>query len=282
MAFSRHIVVLRAMQDISHGDTRTGMDNPTNSRLFMTGEKQVGGETVNVPEISGNSMRNRMSRSPLGHHLYDRLGIGRGDVFYSVHKMLLNGGNLTKAQEAGVLPLMREIRELYPSLDLVGGATDSFTLGPGNLRGVAVWPMIAENEEDIRDAAPHLLASPGEKLPTGRDALSMKTRIRNADDPKDMMPYSYQVMASGVRIVVEITLAAGTPDATRSAAAVALREWDLYFGGQGRQGHGRMAIVENPGLDPEPYEKHIEENKERMRAGLLDGTLGTRKVVCGP
>lgn len=278
MAFSRCRFVLRAASDVSHGDTRTSLDNPTNTRLFMQTSKTVDGENFVVPEISGNSLRSVVFRRTLANDLIDRLGIRQGDLSPAVHNLLYNGGVLSKSADFDILPLVLAIRRLYPSLDLIGGATDYFTLSRGKLTGVGVWPMLAEYEEDIRDVAPDLA---DEALPRAYDVLDMKTRTSHAQEPKKANIYTYQVMTAGVRMLCELTLESGTPDATRAAVGVALRDWDMYFGGQARQGHGRMVYVEKPDLDTTAYEEHVEEHSEKMRGGLLDGTLGAGKVVCG-
>lgn len=276
MAFSRHRFVLKAVSDISHGDTRTGLDNPTNTRLFMQTTKTVDGETFVVPEISGNALRSVIFRRTLANDLMDRLEIKAGDLTPAVHNLLYNGGVLSKSADFDILPLILSIRRLYPSLDLIGGAVDSFTLSRGRLTGVGVWPMLAEYREDIQDVAPDLA---DEDLPKSYDVLDMKTRTSSAQDSKDAKIYSYQVMSAGVRILGELTLESGTPDATRACAGVALRDWDMYFGGQARQGHGRMVYLEKPEIDTTAYEQHVEEHKEEMRSGILDGVLGTGRVV---
>lgn len=276
MAFSRHRFVLKAVSDISHGDTRTSLDNPTNTRLFMQTTKTVDGDTFVVPEISGNALRSVIFRRTLANDLMDRLEIKPGELSPAVHNLLYNGGVLSKSADFDTLPLVLAIRRLYPSLDLIGGAVDSFTLSRGRLTGVGVWPMLAEYREDIQDVAPDLA---DEELPKSYDILDMKTRTSSAQDSKDAKIYSYQVMSAGVRILGEITLESGTPDATRACVGVALRDWDMFFGGQARQGHGRMAYIEKPDIATAAYERHVEDRKEEMRSGIIDGTLGTGRVV---
>jgi len=41
-----------------------------------------------------------------------------------------------------------------------------------------------------------------------------------------------------------------------------------------------MVVVSHDLPEAKPYLDHIEANGERMRMGLVDGTLGTRLVLC--
>ncbi len=68
----------------------------------------------------------------------------------------------------------------------------------------------------------------------------------------------------------------------KAAVALAVERWDGYFGGQGRQGRGRMT-VEKVGGDETPvdaYLEHVEAHRDEMRAGLTSGTLGTERALC--
>lgn len=94
------------------------------------------------------------------------------------------------------------------------------------------------------------------------------------------MLYGYEVLAAGTRIAVELTLDPWISEAAAAAIARCLASWDGYVGGQGRQGRGRCRIAWTDAM-PEagPYDDHVAARAETMRAGLIDGTLGTGKVV---
>ena len=282
MPFKRHLVVLEALTPISHGDTLTGIDNATNTRLFMRSTIKVDSVPVRVPDISENALRSVMLRRPLHDHLLETLGIGPGDLPQAVVNLLYSGGNLAKGSSVpgNEMALAHEIRGLYPSLELLGGATDSFVLPKSRLR-LAAWPVCREFAPYIRHVSPELAEEA--KSVSGFDLLSEEVRVRGtgAESGGNQMLYSYECLAAGTKILVEITLDNRTPEPVEAAVAVALNRWDGYFGGQGRQGRGRMALTPDPMTISElPYIDHFEEHADKMEAGLIDGTLGTGKPVC--
>jgi len=115
------------------------------------------------------------------------------------------------------------------------------------------------------------------------DLLSEEVRTRGTGDESsgNQMLYQYEVLAAGARFLVELTFDEWTPEATRSAATCALQSWDGFFGGQNRQGRGRMVLRDNEGLpDANIYTEFVTGHAEAMKAGLLDGSLGTGRMLC--
>jgi len=53
----RHTILLQATTPIAHGDTVTGIDNQTNTRIFMRQGMIVDGKPARVPAISENALR---------------------------------------------------------------------------------------------------------------------------------------------------------------------------------------------------------------------------------
>lgn len=282
MSCTRHLAVLLALEAISHGDT-SSVENPTNIRLFMRHTQLVDGAPMRVPDISENSLRSVIFRRTLADHLVESLGIEDGSLPQPAVNLLYAGGNLARGSAApgNEIELGHKIRELYPSLHLLGGATDSFVL-PKSALSLAAWPVAREFSRELSHVAPHLAEEAQEV--SIFDLLSEETRTRgtSSESSGNQMLYTYETLASGTKIVLEMTLAPRTPPAVEGALSLALSHWDGYFGGQGRQGRGRMALLEGPGADPAPYLEHLEKNAGAMRQGLLDGTLGSGKVVCAP
>lgn len=280
--FKRSLITLQAMESVSHGDT-SNLNDGTNTRLFMRHGLLVDGVAISVPDVSENSLRSVMFRQPLHDHLLKTLGMEAGGLPQAVVNMLYSGGNLAKGAKSpgNDIALGHEIRRLYPSLELLGGATDAFVLPKSRLK-LAAWPVCREFARIIAHVSPEHEEEAREV--SVFDLLFEETRTRGTGSRSsgNQTLYQYEVIASGARFLVEITLDAWTPDAVESAVAVALSQWDGYFGGQGRQGRGRMEIVgKRPGGEAlTPYLEHLEEHSEKMRAGLLDGSLGTGKPVC--
>lgn len=280
MAFKRNAVVIEALTPLSHGDTLTG-DNATNTRLFMRSMMRVDGVPMRVPDVSENALRSVIFRRTLHDHLLETLGVGPGDLPQAVVNLLYSGGNLAKGSSmpGNEIALSHEIRSLYPSLELLGGATDSFVLTKSRLR-LAAWPVCREFARQIRSVAPEL-EEEAESV-SAFELLEEEMRVRGtgSESSGNQMLYGYETLSAGTKILLETTLDARTPPAVEACIALAFAEWDGYFGGQGRQGRGRMEVVGKRPGNLTPYTDHLREHSEKMKTGLLDGTLGTGKTVC--
>jgi hypothetical protein len=278
---NRYTALLEALEPISHGDTLTGVDNATNTRLFMRSGGFVGGSPYRIPDVSENALRSVVFRYPLHDHLLARLEVGRASLPQSVVNLLFSGGNMAKGATApgDEMALGHEVKRLYPSLDLLGGAVDSFILPKSRLK-LAAWPVAREYAFALRHVAPDLVDE-AERVSVF-DLLSEETRTRGTGDDSEgnQMLYTYEVLAAGTRVLMEATLDAHAPEATRSALGLALARWDGYFGGQGRQGRGRMGTVRHDFSAPDAYLTHLDAHAEAMHDGLVSGQLGTRKVLC--
>jgi hypothetical protein len=283
----RYRFVLEALTPIAHGDTRTGIDNPTNTRLFMTQSTVANGRLVYTPHISENALRSVMLRSPLADHLLQVLGIERGQIPRAVLNLLYAGGNMSGARAPGDEKVLgHSIKKLYPSLDLLGGAVDSFIIPRSRLK-LAAFIVAEEYLTPIRALFPAL--EDGAKAVSTHDLIGEEVRTRGTsdeakgrkEDGSNQMLYSYETLAAGARIAVELTLDLWTPEPAVSAVARGLAEWTGYIGGQGRQGRGRCTLEwldDTP--TPDCYDAHIAEHAEVMRDGILTGTLGQGKVLC--
>lgn len=278
---NRFQILLQAATPISHGDTVTGIDNQTNTRLFMRQQMLVNGLPARVPAISENSLRSTIFREPLADHLVQALGIEQGTLPQSVMNLLYAGGNLGAGAKAPAQEqaLGTSIRALYPSIDLLGGAVDVFILPRAALR-VACWLVAEEYAEILHHVAPELEEEA--RLVSAFDMLGEETRTRGtgANSDGNQMLYTYETLAAGAKILVEVTVDGTASSATLGAAAHALSCWDGYIGGQGRQGRGRMSVISSNLPDSAAYLDHLAGHIDAMRDGLLDGTFGTGVQLC--
>ena len=277
----RHIILLQAATPIAHGDTVTGIDNRTNTRIFMRQGMIVDGKPSRVPAISENALRAVLFRNPLHDDLLSRLKIGRGELPQSVVNLLFSGGNMAAGSKApgDEMSLGHQVKRLYPSLDLLGGAVDGFILPRSRLR-MAAWLVAREYLPALRLIAPDLVDEAAGV--SAYDMLSEETRTRGtgAESHGNQMLYTYETLAAGAKLLLEATLDPHTPAATAAAVHHALGCWDGYIGGQGRQGRGRMAVIANDLGGADAYLAHIEQHRDAMREGLVTGTLGSGKTLC--
>jgi hypothetical protein len=277
----RHYLLLEALTPVAHGDTSLGVDNGTNARLFMRQGRLVGGVMRPVPAVSENALRSILFRRPLHDHLLTALRIGPGTLPQGVMNLLFSGGAMLGGAKApaGEIAVGHKVRALYPSLDLLGGAVDGMILPRSRLR-LAAWLVAREYLDALALVYPGL--HDDAEAVSAYDLLAEETRTRGTGDESagNQMLYTYETLAAGAQILAELTLDAHTPPRTASAVATALDEWDGYFGGQGRQGRGRLDARIRPALDAGDYLAHLADHGDAMRAGLLDGTLGTGTVLC--
>ena len=282
----RSFILLQAVTPIAHGDTVTGVDNQTNTRLFMRQGMLVDGKPARVPAISENALRSVIFRNPLHDDLLKRLNIGRVELPQAVVNLLFSGGNMAAGSKApgDEISLGHQVKRIYPSIDLLGGAVDGFILPRSRLR-LAAWLVAREYLPALRliDREAGLDLVDEAASVSAYDMLSDETRTRGAGDESDgnQMLYTYETLAAGAKLLIEITLDPHAPDATLAAVSHAVHCWDGYLGGQGRQGRGRMKVIERVNLSlPKAYDVHLDAHGGEMREGLISGSFGTAKTLC--
>ncbi len=244
---------------------------------------------IEVPTITGNSLRHEVVRAPAAWHLLRRLGLspavpGKGPLPAGVEAMLFNGGNKTgNSHEAtSAFALAWKVRELYPTLDLLGGVCDAFDLGESRLK-VNGWLVCRENVEA-------LAGTPAEGLPAAHisifDMLDDYASTRQAVRDQGQMIMSQEVLCPGVQIYVTLGLSPFAPRLTVGALAAAVRTYigeDSTIAGGSARGFGlcRASLLESYAGDElvAEYEAYIDAHADDLRAGLCEGTLGTGKVI---
>lgn len=241
----------------------------------------VDGKPARVPSISENALRSVLFRNPLHDDLLQRLDIKAGELPQSVVNLLFSGGNMAAGSKApgDEMTLGHQVKTLYPSLDLLGGAVDGFILPRSRLR-MAAWLVAKEYAPALRLIAPEYVDEAMQA--SAYDMLTEETRTRGtgAESAGNQMLYTYETLAAGAKILIEVSLDAHTPMATRASVAHALSVWDGYIGGQSRQGRGRMLVLGHDLPDADVYIEHVQGHAESMRTGLVGGTLGTAKILC--
>ncbi len=242
---------------------------------------------VEVPAVSANSLRHQVVREPAWWHLCKHLGLspaqpGQGPVAAGTEALFYNGGNIQAGskQPSNTFSLALQARRLYPSLDLLGGVTDSFDLGESRLR-VAGWLVCRENRKAFQ-------GSPAYDLPAADvsafDLLDDVTLTRQGPSKElGQMIWSFETLCPGAQVLCRLSLAPWTGVLTRGALVAAVETYladDGTLGGQAARGFGwcRGEWLERPAGDEgarREYEDYLAMNRTALLSGLIDGTLGT-------
>ena len=216
----KHNFTLECLSPLSHGDVTSGIDNATNTRLFLREDILFNDMVIKCPTISENAIRTCLFRLPLHNHLIEFLEIRPGYVLtidnlwdeeinkiklnQSVVNLLTSGGNLkggakspTKANELG-----HKLKRIYPSLDLLGGATDNFILPAGKLK-VLAYPITIEYHRQLR-----AIGYEGDIKNSAFELISVETKTRGTggESEGNQMLYTYETMVMGSQFFVELTL----------------------------------------------------------------------------
>ncbi|RMG91170.1 MAG: hypothetical protein D6706_18500 [Chloroflexi bacterium] len=244
-------------------------------------DRQLG---LEVPAFSANSIRHEIIREPSMLYLLRKLEIDFDSLPGGIAALLYNGNNIEKgAKEPGnSFGLRQVIMARYPHLALIGGSADGFILGNSNL-SVNAWLVCKENNDALA------LAGIQSKVSIF-DMLDEETLTRHSGRvERGQMPFTFEVLAKGTPLLVRLGLSPYTRPLEVGALASAIdtyEAWDGTLGGQSARGFGLCKIVwrDGFGLEEEDlrdqYDEYLEDNKDELRQGLLDGTLGTGTVVC--
>lgn len=246
---------------------------------------------IDVPTISGNSLRHQMIRASSWTHLVAHLGIeeafpGEGFMPPGTEALFVNGGNISagSTQMSNAFTLAEMVRKTFPSLDLLGGVCDSFDLGEGRL-SVTPYLICKENREAIAG----LLYEESPMLDISAfDLLDDVTLTRQATGQGvGQMIYNFESLAAGTEVLVRFALQPQTPELTVGAFAAAIEMFSSntpHIGGQKRAGFGAVTVsaVTDPTVfqsSRAQYEGYLQENKDRLLEELASGKLGTGKQV---
>lgn len=255
------------------------------SQLASTVTRQ---RRLEVPHITANSVRHQMVREPAMYEMFSRLGIEPETLEPSVESIFYNGGNIKAGASAPSNANMKakQMREAFPSLDLLGGVADSFDIGESMLN---VRSIIISHETK------HLLPQWAQDLPNTRfsafDLLEGFTFTRQAGTTgKGQMIFGFEGLAAGAQFLITLNLKPYTNNLTRGALVSAVERWQQrpVLGGTSRIGFGTMRIDKWQRTDEDgdndakqQYIDYLDGHGEFLKNELMNGTLGAGDVKKG-
>lgn len=263
--------------------------------VFDADQVDVGSEIDVIAEVptavSANSLRHEVVREPGMLHLFGALGLrpgvpGHAEVPPGVEALFYNGGNIREGgrEPAGASVAKELIRHNYPLLDLLSGCVSDYNLEESRLKVFSTL-VCRENEAALRE-------TPASDLPalqlSAFDLIDHETFTRQAGRiGLHQMIVNQEVLCTGAQMLLRLVLDPFTPCLTEGALMAAVTSYLARVptvAGMPARGYGFVradwlavpsGAVDSAGL----YEDYLDENRDRLAAGLRDGTLGTGSVV---
>ncbi len=296
------VMAARMLAESIKAERKTAKDNNPSlfaAQVYQASPEQLADLTrpkaeaivMPVPSISGNALRHCLIREPGANRLIQSLGLEPytdrdGDhLGLGITRFLYGGGQLAaKAKAPSASDIYEaEIRSRYPIVDAVGGSTDSWLMAESACK-VAGWVVCEEN-----NVATQSIAGVESKVSIF-DYLSEETKTRTGIGGKDkesgQMIFSYETLAAGLPLIVEILFNPFTQPLTIGAVWQAVHDWadeGGIVGGRSQIGHSRFAMEVLQGsyeLQGKAYLDYLEAERDSLRPGLLDATMGTGAVLC--
>lgn len=244
---------------ISHGDE----ENLSTIMPFRRQKTIYNGKFVDIPVITGNSVRGKLRRIG-ARDLLKRLGIGL--VSQRLYHLLHSGGALESTGDVIDVGRVKRIRRLLPLISLFGGSLDN-QLIPGRLDVGFVVPI---GRETYRLTGIKSETSVFEYL-----ELAFYTRKEDYEPNEGeqvqtaQMKYEVEVLVPGTPLYQRIFLKTDEQIELACFNAIVTKFLEYpTFGSNSRVGHGLVELVDSKGLDelpsPELYYEHIESNKEEI------------------
>lgn len=283
-------------------DTLYGNIEKCEEEIEFKPEAFEGGlRAVEIPAYQGNALRQVTVRGPAFKSLMKRLGFdsripGDGELMPPVEAIFKNGGNLLAKSDSkpnkgekkessnqtydGAL-----IRKAFPSLNLLGGCTDSWDLGESKLRPSA--HLVCKENAHFFGEFDHLDSA---RL-SAMEMIDFVTFTRSAHKGLGQMIYNFETLGQGTQFLLNYTIYEDInnqelTDLTLGAFYDAILLWmkNPTLGGLSRAGLGRCEIewLKKP-HDVEDlaykYRKYLEDNKEQLKDYMINGTLGASAKV---
>lgn len=256
--------IIKVISPLHHGsDENAGID-----RLYRRMDIFVNGKVERIPIISGNSIRGLM-RDLLAYHFIQTVGIE--SLTLGVYDLLFAGGSLSKGAKVGKVEVQKinQIREMLPSLRLLGGALSNHIMGGEFNCGIA-WLVSSETEflTGIPSTDSYFMYL-SEDFGTRKDNLLKDGNIvaEKRQNPIQMK-YNCEVVMAGAEFAHSFQLLSSN-DLVKSCLmkGIALLKNYGHLGGKAAIGYGEVLYRYEDSDTKENgdiYEKFLVENKKEI------------------
>ncbi len=225
-------LIIKALGPIAHGD----MSTSNSYGAYMNFRRLPfihNGKIIEVPVISGNSIRSTLRRC-LTREFIDSIALEKKlspSTYDRFYRAIACGGNLEKEIDRTISPTrLREIRTLIPMLSCFGAALYRYMLSGVVNTGFAILKCAELGNAELRIA----------------DQLTDVGMVKNPSLPDvSPMPHNTESIVPGAQFTCEITFAPQTTEVEKSCLLHGLSLIEVV-GGQSSRGFGRVAISPAP------------------------------------
>lgn len=244
--------IVTALSSITHNG---GQKNGTVTQLRREKFVQRNGKAMEIPVISGNSIRGKL-RDIAAIEILTKLNGEKITVDADSFNLLFTGGSLESTGETGInVERVRQMRKDMPMLSVLGGSVGN-TILPGKVEIGKMIPIAKETLHLIPEAF-HAAYTDEPKSIWEYCQLEMYTRkddmkdenkraflSEDAEPKKSQMMYDTETIAAGTKFYWKVTLK-DTTDIETGAFLQTLNTWadqNSQVGGNGRVGHGALKL----------------------------------------
>jgi len=257
-----------AVEPISHiGETRS-IDSKFNREKMMISSKAGITKVIEVPVISGNSLRGVLRRRA-GYKFLELLGIKKETLAEGLQHALFSGGMLKKGAEGGVIDtsFISKLRQNVPYLSLFGTVLGQQMIQSKLDVGQLVPISCQTKGRTGIDSDISIYSLLDERAATRRDDMEDKTKgTQDPDEQKQQMRYTHEVLVAGTEFFHYFTLKSCN-EIEKGAFWSTIADFSKYpkIGGLGCRGFGMIRLNYEIQNDlAQKYEAYIIENKESI------------------
>ncbi len=263
-----------AVEPISHiGETRS-IDSKFNREKMMLSSKAGITKVIEVPVISGNSLRGVLRRRA-GYKFLELLGIKKEVLAEGLQHALFSGGMLKRGAEGGVIDtsFVSKVRQNVPYLSLFGTVLGQQMIQSKLDVGQLVPISCQTKGRTGIDSDISIYSLLDERAATRRDDMEDKTKgTQDPDEQKQQMRYTHEVLVAGTEFYHYFTLKSCN-EIEKGAFWSTIADFCKYpkIGGLGCRGFGMIKLNYNiQDEQAQKYEAMVVENKETITKYLKE------------
>jgi hypothetical protein len=262
-----------ALEPISHIGETHSIDSKFNREKMMLTSKSGITKVIEIPVVSGNSLRGVLRRRA-GYRLLELLGITKESLKEGLQHMIFSGGMLQKGAGGGIIDtqFITKMRQNLPIISLFGSVAGQQMIQSKMDVGQLIPISCQTKGRTGVDSDISIYSLLDERPATRRDDMEDKPKGAPDDEQKQQMRYTHEVLVAGTEFYHYFTLKSCN-ELEKGAFWSTLADFSKYpkIGGLGCRGFGMIQLGYT--IDAESaqkYEEWVVENKESITKYIHD------------